>query len=71
MNDRTYQAPWQDDQIQVRLEDGRLQASLVRINQVQSALPETGSSLTVKMIAAAGGFLILAWLLTGNRKDNS
>lgn len=71
VNDRTYQAPWQDDQVQVRLEDGRLQASLVRINQVQSALPETGSSLTVKIIAAAGGFLILAWLLTGNRKDNS
>lgn len=41
-------SPWQDDQVQVRLEDGRLQASLVRINQVQSALPETGSSLTVK-----------------------
>uniref|UniRef100_UPI00258DE3A0 MSCRAMM family protein n=1 Tax=Faecalibaculum rodentium TaxID=1702221 RepID=UPI00258DE3A0 len=65
VNGTRYEAGHQDDMVQVEMNKGILQAALVRINQVQDALPETGSSGMIHIAAAAAVLAALAWLLKG------
>lgn len=65
VNGTRYEAGHQDDMVQVEMNKGILQAALVRINQMQDALPETGSSGMIHIAAAAAVLAALAWLLKG------
>ncbi len=65
VNGTRYEAGHQDDMVQVEMNKGVLQAALVRINQMQDALPETGSSGMIHIAAAAAVLAALAWLLKG------
>lgn len=65
VNGTRYEAGHQDDMVQVEMNKGILQAALVRINQVQDALPETGSSGMIHIAAAAAVLAAFAWLLKG------
>lgn len=65
VNGTRYEAGHQDDMVQVEMNKGILQAALVRINQMQDALPETGSSGMIHIAAAAAVLATLAWLLKG------
>ena len=51
--------------VQVEMNKGILQAALVRIKQMQDALPETGSSGMIHIAAAAAVLAAFAWLLKG------
>ncbi len=65
VNGTRYEAGHQDDMVQVEMNKGILQAALVRINQMQDALPETGSSGMIHIAAAAAVLAAFAWLLKG------
>ncbi|WP_301094815.1 MSCRAMM family protein, partial [Faecalibaculum rodentium] len=65
VNGTRYEAGHQDDMVQVEMNKDILQAALVRINQMQDALPETGSSGMIHIAAAAAVLAALAWLLKG------
>lgn len=65
VNGTRYEAGHQDDMVQVEMNKGILQAALVRINQMQDALPETGSSGMIHIAAVAAVLAALAWLLKG------
>ena len=67
VNGTVYKTPCHQEMIQAQMNDGSLQAVLVRINQAGSILPETGSAGTLKLMALAAALLALAWFV--NRKD--